>query len=235
MNYRRPFSLLTILIILCAIIYLLPQDALARAGGGGGGKGGGLLYIILLPFLIIYSAIITYLVNKKSRECKDLLQKISKLDNSWDMTKIKDRIEIAFFKIQEAWMARDQEIAREYMSDGLYNKHKAQTDQMLRENRKNVLERINLKEAQVVEVADFEGDTKDNIWVYIKGSMIDYISDSQTGELISGKKDDPDTFTELWKFIKNKNNKWVLDEIDQKVEISDLTGFKSYSHKIENA
>ena len=226
------FVCFLILITICLFCALLPEDVMARAGGGGGGKGGGLLYIILLPFLIIYSAIITYLIAKKNKKCKSLLQRLERSERSWDLDRIKAQIEVAYFKIQEAWMKRDQEIARDYMSERLYAKHKAQTDQMLSEGRKNVLERINLREAKIVEVADYKDDTKDRIWVFIKGSMIDYIINESTGEVVSGKKDEVEDFDELWKFIRGHKG-WVLDEIDQSVGVSDLRGFKSFSGELK--
>jgi len=236
MNLKKYSSVLLLCVLAISIVYLMPENAFARAGGGGGGgKGGGIITIILLPFFIVYSAILTRLVRKKNQESKKLLAKIEALDNSWDLNRIKARIEIAFFKIQEAWMARDQDIAKDYMSERLYNKHKAQTDQMIKENRKNNLERINLTEAKVVEVVDYVDDSKDSLWVYIEGSMIDYIVNSETGEHISGEKDEAEDFSELWKFMKNNSNEWVLDEIDQSAGFFDLKGMNSYSQIAENA
>lgn len=234
MNLKKLSSILLVCVLATSIIYFMPENAFARAGGGGGGGKGGILTIILLPFLIVYSAILTHLVRKKNRESKKLLAKIEAIDSSWDLNKIKARIEIAFFKIQEAWMARDQDIAKEYMSERLYNKHKAQTDQMIKENRINNLERINLKEAKVVEVVDYVDDSKDRLWVYIEGSMIDYIVNSETGEHISGETDETEDFSELWKFMKNYNNEWVLDEIDQSAGIFDLRSMNSFSQAVEN-
>jgi len=232
MKKQQVIVLTMALISLLCFIGFLPEEALARAGGGGGDEGGGILGLILWPFFLIYSAIITYLVHKKNKQCKSLLAKLAKIDSYWDLDKIKSQIEKAFFKIQEAWMRRNQEIAKDYMSERLYTKHKLQTDQMLSEKRKNVLERINLKESKIVEVADFEDDSKDRIWVYIKGKMVDYIIDETTGKVVSGEKEKAENFSELWKFIRVPKG-WVLDEIDQKVQISDLKGFKSFSEELK--
>lgn len=227
--------LLLIVCIAMSLIYMFPESAFARAGGGGGKGGGGIITIILMPFLIIYSVILTRLVRKKNQESKKLLEQIESLDSSWDLNKIKARVEVTYFKIQEAWMARDQDIAKGYMSERLYSNHKAQTDQMIKESRKNVLEKINLTEAIVVEVADFVDDIKDRIWVHLEGSMIDYIVNSETNEFISGDKEKVEEFSELWKFTKVTENQWVLDEIDQKVSFFDLTSMKSFSQETTNA
>lgn len=79
----------------------------------------------------------------------------------WEIDRIKSRIEEVYFKVQMAWRDRDQEIAREYMSDRLYAKHKLQTDDMLKRGVENVMESINLKEVTIVEVLDYRDDSKD--------------------------------------------------------------------------
>jgi hypothetical protein len=213
---------------------LLPIEALARAGGGGGGgSGGSWIGIILLPFFLIYLAILHYKLRNKNKEARGLLEKLSKHEASWGIDFIKSGIEKVFFVVQKAWMERNQDIANNFISQRLYDKHKLQTDSMLKKGHKNILESINLIEARIVEVADYENDLKDRFWAYIKGSMIDYTIDEKTGELVSGEKNKIEEFTELWKFIRGKGG-WVLDEIDQKVGILDLGGFKSFSEEIKN-
>lgn len=220
-------------LIVLTTLSLGPTEALARAGGGGGGGGGGgIVGIILMPFIIIYSIILTWLVARKNRQSKKLLRELARHDQSWDMNRIKQRIETIYFKVQEAWMERDQDLAKEFMSERLYRKHKMQTDLMIKQGEQNVLERINLKKVTIVEVADFKDDSNDRIWVQIEGSMIDYVIDDKTRKLISGDRGKIEEFEELWKFTKDANNEWVLDEIDQKVEISDLMGFKSSSEAL---
>ena len=56
--------------------------------------------------------------------------------------------------------------------------------------------------------------------------MIDSTIREATGEVISGDKNDAELFTELWKFVRAKHG-WVLDEIDQDVEIIDFLRMKS--------
>ena len=227
-----------VMMILCLIVILVmvfAQLALARAGGGGGGGGGGssrggggIIGIILAPFLLIYSAILTAKLNQKNREARMLLARISENERSWDLSKIKNDIEIAYFKVQEAWMKRDQTIAKDYMSKRLFSKHKAQTDFMIEQHRKNILQNINLIESRIVQVADYKDDSKDMMWVYIKGSMIDYIINDQTNKVISGSPNEAEQFTELWKFIRGPEG-WVLDEIDQTVTLDDFKRMQSFS------
>ncbi len=169
--------------------------------------------LILLPLVAIYSAIVSYIVNKKHRQCRELLQRLEQIDGSWDPESIKRRVEQMYFKVQEAWMQRDQSIAREFMSDRLYEKHKMQADLMLSQHWKNILEEINLTQTKVVDVSDYADDSKDCLRVYIQGSMIDYMVNDQAGERISGDSRRPEFFGELWTLVRGKTG-WVLDEIE---------------------
>ncbi len=217
--------------LLTLVIFLAAETCWARAGGGGGGGGGGKgswVNIVLLPFFIVYSAIITYQLRTKSRACKDLLARLEKLDPAWDLDGIRHRVDQVFFKVQQAWMERNQDLAKDYMSSALYQKHKLQTDQLIAQNRKNVLQDINLIEVRIVDVEDFLDNKKDLFWAHIKGSMIDYTIDDRTERVLSGDRNKAEEFTELWKFVRAANT-WVLDEIDQKVSISDLERFAAKS------
>ncbi len=220
-------ALLTLVIFLWLAIV---ENAWARAGGGGGGGRGGILSLIALPFFIIYSAILTHQVRKKSKACRELLARLEKLDPAWDADAIGHRVNEVFFKVQQAWMARDQTLAKDCMSDAIFQKHKLQTDHLIEEHRKNVLENINLTQVNIVDVEDFVDNRKDRFWAELEGSMIDYTIDDTNDRLVSGNSIKAESFTELWKFVR-AGNRWVLDEIDQKVSLSDL---KSFEARTEN-
>jgi hypothetical protein len=204
----------------------IADSAWARAGGGGyslGGhsRGSGTWWdLIVLPIVLIYAAIVTLKVREKSQACKELLTRLEKLDPVWNLDAISRRISQVFFKVQEAWMERDQNLAKDCMSQAIFNKHKMQTDQMIADHQRNVLEDIRLIETNIVDVQDFTDNKKDLFWVYIKGEMRDFIADDRTRDIVSGE-DKIAGFTELWKFIRTGDN-WVLDEIDPKVSLFDL-------------
>jgi predicted lipid-binding transport protein (Tim44 family) len=223
-TYRSTLVTFAVLLWLAAV-----ENAWARAGGGGGGSGkGGILSLIALPFFIVYSAIVTHQVRKKSRACKELLARLEKLDPAWDIDAIRHRINEVFFKVQQAWMARDQNLAKDCMSDAIFQKHKLQTDHLIEEHHKNMLENINLTQADIVDVEDFVDNRKDRFWAHIEGSMIDYTIDDTNNRVVSGNNTKAESFTELWKFVRIGNT-WVLDEIDQSVSLSDLKGFEAKS------
>jgi len=206
---------------------LLPADLYARAGGGGGGGGGGgILGLILYPFILVYIGILHYRISQKNKEAAAMVEKFAGSDSGWRMDSLKQRIEECYFKVQEAWTERNQDLASGYVSRRLYAKHKAQTDQMIKDGEKNVLKNINLIEAKIVEAIDYRDNAKDLFWAYIRGSMTDYTVKEPGGEVIKGDPDKTDKFSELWKFTR-EDGRWVLDEIDQEVGLDDLAAFSS--------
>ena len=229
MNQKQRLSLLLGITVLAIVCFVFPDETMARAGGGSS-KGGGVLGLILWPFILIYSAIVSYIAAKKNKQARALLKQISENDPMWEIGHVKARVEEAYFKVQEAWRDRDQDVARKYMSNRLYTKHKLQTDDMRRRGIRDVMELINLEEATIVEVLDYRDDSKDAFWALLKGSMIDYTIVEKTGEIIDGEKKNL-SFKELWRF-KREEHDWVLDEIDQDVSISDLRGFNPFSEEV---
>lgn len=82
-------------------------------------------------------------------------------------------------------------------------------------NEKNILKKIKLLEASPISIYDDEDDTKDYVWYFIKGRMIDYTINTKTN-LIIDSKNTKSTFIEYWKFVRTKDNRWVLSKILQK-------------------
>lgn len=170
--------------------------------------------LALLPLSLAYSAIVTVVLAKKHRQATTMLSRLRGLDPLWDEDHIHRRVELAYFSIQSAWTNRDQDIAREYVSDRLYAKHKMQTDEMIASHRRNVLENVNLMSADIIGVRDFNDDARDHFEVHIKGSMADYMVNDETGAVVSGKPGETELFTEIWRFVRGEDD-WVLDEIEQ--------------------
>jgi predicted lipid-binding transport protein (Tim44 family) len=215
---------ITLLIIITLLI--VPEILLARAGGGGGTNGGGeiftmILAFILAPFFLIYSAIMTAIMEQKRNKVKKLTRQLEKEDKMWNYRYMTSQVEKIFFKVQEAWMKRDQNISKDLMSERIFNKHKMQTDLMVEEGRINVLSKINIKEITIFSIEDYKNDEFDTFSAFIIGSMIDYDIDEKTQNILNGSDSEIDNFKEIWTFIR-RGNKWVLDEIDQNVTIGDI-------------
>ena len=92
----------------------------------------------------------------------------------------------------------DQDIAINYSTEKLYNNHKTKLEWMKVRNERNILKKVKLLSIRVFGMEVDKVENTRSIWVAIKGSMIDY-----------------------WKF-NNVNDRWILDEIKQSGDISEL-------------
>lgn len=214
------------------------STSLLRAGGGGSGGGGGggggsshhsssrprtagetVLGYILLPFAVFSSSIVFYLqITRWSRRSKKLMKQMVKRDVAWKYKNISDSVSESFYAIQNAWTDMDMTLASEYMSDDLFEEFQSKLGWMEYRNEKNVLEDIKLLKALPVAVYDDTDNSRDYVWVYIKGRMVDYTVNTQTQQKISGKSS-PASFVEFWQFTR-RDDKWVLNKILQKNEMS---------------
>lgn len=223
--------LLPILLVGFVILLLAPADLYARAGGGGGGgggggRGGGVIKLIALIIYLVYSGIVWAIIRRKESRATLLLDQLARTDLTWGRAAIHDRIEKVYYLVQEAWARRDQSIARSAMSDRLFELHSEKSARMRADHRKNILNDVRLRKAEIVEAVDFRDDSLDRLWVVIHGSMIDYIVDDRTDQVLEGNPEKNEAFKELWKFVRGPNG-WVLDEIDSNIELDDLLRLNS--------
>lgn len=179
------------------------------------------------------------------------LRKIARHDSYWSPDHLRERVAEVFYKVQEAWTERDQEIARDYMSPRLYHKHKRQTDHMLAIGKRNVLEDLQLNDVEVVYIADRKGTKDDEFWALVSGQMIDNetvvdwdlygrAAGALTPKMIDDLKfrvavdmpqsDLPKQFQELWKFTR-EGDEWVLDKIDHDLAYA-RSGPKPFSEEV---
>ncbi len=211
-----------------------------RAGGGGSGggsSGGGggsssshnsdtgrqptlfesVVQFIMMPFVLFSSSIVFYTkLTKRSRKSKKLMKQMMQSDNAWKYKDISATVKNSFIAIQTAWANMDMTPAHQYMSDELFKSFQIKLNWMAYRNQKNILENIRLTQALPVAVHDDCDNSRDYIWFYIKGKMVDYIIDSNTQLKISGNTS-VTSFEEYWQFIR-KGNDWVLNKILQKNE-----------------
>jgi predicted lipid-binding transport protein (Tim44 family) len=128
-------------------------------------------------------------------------------DPNFDERAFLDRAQTAFFKLQQAWTARNQDLARDVMSDALYERHKMQTDQLIAAHQIDMLENIVIGSARVIDV--HPGVAFDSISVAFTASMTDYTIDEQTKQVVSGDRYQQ-PFTEIWTFIRRADAKSVV-------------------------
>lgn len=253
---RRPLS---ILLGGIALVGLAAGYCLGRAGGGGGGghassshgyssshgsysgQGDNGLMVMVLIFVIV--AMLVYVavqnlqlkteLNDKFIAVRNLTAELEKRDPLWDLQTMTSRVNEVFFKVQAAWTERNQDLARDCMSDPLYYRHKAQTDQMLATKTRNVLENIQLAEILVYSVSDYQDDARDTFAAQLTGSMIDYTVKQAHGYVTVGDRVNAEAFTEVWFFVR-RNNQWLLNAIAPLATAEIISHGRSYSENQTN-
>ena len=232
-NVNSPYDIYT--------IQLRAGGGGGSGGGGGGSSGGGgsggsrgnsshntgtgrysslfgtIIHFIFMPFVLFSSSIVFYIkLTKRSRKAKILMKQMMQSDNAWKYKDIFSTVNDSFMAIQTAWSNMDMLPAVQYMSDELYDSFQTKLRWMSVRNERNILKNIQLVKALPVAVHDDADNSRDYIWFYIKGRMIDYIIDTNTQLKISGNTSNA-SFVEYWQFIR-KDNEWVLNKILQKNE-----------------
>lgn len=193
-------------------------------GGGGfllpfflfGGGGGGFIFFIFILFALYqayrrmsighpvqasnWGPAYAPMAQARSTLTDDLAALQAK-DPNFNQQMFLDRAQAAFFILQKAWMDRNLEPARVYMSDGIYRRWKTQVDAMIAAHKRNIMDDLVIGGAQVVKVQT--DPNFDSITVRIDASAADYeVDDTTSNKVIYGsRRSQP--FTEYWTFIRS--------------------------------
>ena len=106
--------------------------------------------------------------------------------------------------------------ATKYLSDELLESFNIKLNWMKHRKEKNILKNITLLKTLPVSVYDDSDNSRDHIWFYIKGKMVDYTINTETMTKTDGSKSTT-SFVEYWQYIR-KDDRWVLNKILQKNE-----------------
>ena len=87
-----------------------------------------------------------------------------------------------FMKIQEAWTSKDWKVIRPFESENLFNQHKQQLDEYIRQGKTNVVEKITIKHCSLHSFKQ-DGD-KEVLTVWLNAVMRDYVIDDATKNVL---------------------------------------------------
>ena len=199
------------------------------SGGGGfgggafllpfflfGGGGGGLIFFLFILFGLwqLYRRMSignpvqasnwgpSYAPMAETRSSlNDDLAALQAKDPNFNQQMFLDRAQAAFFALQKAWMDRNLEPARVYMSDGIFHRWKTQIDAMIAAHKKNILDNLVIGGVQIVKVQT--DPNFDSITVRIDASAADYeVDEANANKVVFGsQKEQP--FTEYWTFTRS--------------------------------
>lgn len=224
-------------IVLISIL-LLSLDAVARAGGGGGSGGGGgfggrhgygigIFKLILFILWGIYTAIISFLVFIKSGWSKRIISRASQTDKVWNLDEMKNHSERVFRQMQDAWSSRELSQVRDIITQSLFDDYAEKLDAMRMNNERNILRDIDIDEIKIIGCRDYKDNSKDSFIAYIKGTILDYTVDDRTGNTIKNENQNNEKFTDTYYFHRSEN-KWLLNFIDNDVNLLDVVIATSY-------
>jgi Tim44-like domain len=186
-------------------------------GGGGSGSGGGspLLFFIILGIVGVF-IVLAALSRRKSSGNENAtlapglgvdtaavesgIQALQARDPNFNQQVFIDRAQMTFFVLQNAWMGRNLEPARIYLSDAIYQRWKLQVDQFVTMHKRDVLEDLAVNGCVVAKVAS--DANYDSITVRFDAIAKDYEVDD-AGKMVSGDKT-IQPFTEYWTFIRSQ-------------------------------
>ena len=165
-------------------------------GGGEGGTVGTIIFFIIMIaiFVLRVKAAKNKSQNMHNRPVTSLVDigdsveaTIKQRDPQFVMDQFLSNVENLYVKIQYAWTERNADKMRPFESDALFNKHKTQLEEMLRDKKINVMERICVNQSYICgyrTTPEFE-----YIEVCLKAQFVDYIIDEETKNVLNGSTD----------------------------------------------
>lgn len=198
----------TIAIIAIVIVLIVGWTLWQAMTGGKGGGGGG-----------------SYATepDQEMVEAPDLggdpFAEIKAADPAFNEQMFYGRVNEMFVAIQYAWMARNLEPVRRFLSDQQFSvlNNSVQADYVAK-GQINKLDNIHVDNMQPVEVTKV-GDY-DSVKMLVTATCIDYTVDERTGELVNpdelGDGKTPRTFQEYWTFMRKSGAQSKVDGTIQK-------------------
>jgi predicted lipid-binding transport protein (Tim44 family) len=142
------------------------------------------------------------------------LRHIRQMDPRFDEKRFTDGCLDHFFRIQGAWASRDMSAARDLLTDEMLGILQRDAEQLKAQKRINRLENIAVRSVDIVEIWQEAG--ADFITVKLYANLLDYTTDEQTGQVVSGSRTEPVKFNEYWTFTRQVgDNPWKLSAINQ--------------------
>jgi hypothetical protein len=209
-----------------------------RSGGGGyssgGGYGGGYYHghyygyggyrekfdpvatTIVVIFTIVFFSIAlfgaAFLIIVRNKSAQIALKKAATADSFWDEQKMLDHGEKMYFKVQEAWSKNDLSEIQHLTTFDFFNHYQHFLSRYAKSKLRNVIREVKIDKSKIVKIIDKVNDNEDTFLMYYKGTMIDYLVNTESGIIVDGDKSEPDLFEDIYVFFR-RDNKWLLNQI----------------------
>jgi len=136
------------------------------------------------------------------------LDDIKAADPGFNEEQFLDRCQLAFRQVQQAWIDRNADEGRAYMSTGLYTTWSMQIQQMIAAHKHDVMEDLFVQHMSIMSAThDANFDT---IRVRVDASCKDYEVDDNSGKVLFGDNKHDKPFTEMWTFQRSAGAKTLI-------------------------
>jgi predicted lipid-binding transport protein (Tim44 family) len=216
------------------------------AGWGGAGFGFGDLIIIIVILAILYFVIkrfrarratemnaggtsyapytynepapsMSYESSPAGNSIAQGLQHIQEMDPDFSEARFRETAEDNFFKIQGAWTKRDITVVKHLLTPQMLATFQEDVNRYTEKKQFNRLENIAVRQVEIVDAVQDQGE--EYLTVKFLASLLDYVTDETSGQVISGSSSDPVKFLEYWTFNRKVGQKtWVLAGITQEAD-----------------
>lgn len=121
-----------------------------------------------------------------------------------------------FIQLQQAWMNKDWNSIRPFETDSLFQMHHRQLQSYIEQHKTNVVENIAIIDSKIVR---YEHDSQhDEVDVYIKVRMNDYVIDDHTKKVLKGNPNKDIYMTYIWTLI--RKDTVLTDEKKEQYEVT---------------
>ncbi len=199
--------------------------------GGYGGFGGFLflggspfssLFLILIIAFIVYSRMKStngttthhqsYHGGITSRVCDEAsaLAALKEVDPDFIEEDFKAYVGEVYITLQEAWESKKWDKVRPFESNALFNTHQRQIQEYITQNKTNHLDMQNIRN---ITIAQFkQNDRQEVLSVKLVSSLLDYVSDDETGKIIEGSKTQYQHRTYYLEFVRSAGVKTKVQQ-----------------------
>lgn len=137
---------------------------------------------------------------------------IRQMDPGFAPRVVEDWVRAQFGEVQGAVAMCDVSIVRDRLAPEMYGVLLTQCEDLRRAHRRNHVEKVDLRRVQLSEAWQERG--QDFVTVYIEGTMLDYIVDEGSGQVVEGSRTEPVNLDEFWTLTRPVGpNPWKLAAI----------------------
>lgn len=226
----KTFKLLCIVFILL----LLTNEPLLAGAGGSIAKAvtksfwGKLLIFIIVVFFLPFILYNFFKEKIAIRNTMKDLSKLSKINNNFNWLFLKARASDIFTRVQSSWDKNNLDEASEWMDQWYWQNQKyVHLDEWERRGLKNYVKIKNIENIKPLYLEYNESTSAENsrIILSITATMQDFLAQISDQLIVEGDKEFKEVET-VWTLIL-KNNKWVVENIEQAVTTLDYVKMKN--------